>query len=63
MKVITKFDRVVHDKPVKIIISPLSKIEMKAIKVADCKQDVITVCDRGIMYHNGAWYKIKTEEI
>jgi len=60
-KVITNFSKIQHDKPVKIIISDLTRDDMKKIKVADCRNSVITVEDNAIMVKNGRWYKIKTE--
>jgi len=60
-KVITNFNKIHHDKPVKIIISDLSKDEMKKIMVSNCRNSVITNEDNAIMVKNGRWYKIKTE--
>jgi len=60
LKVITNLNKIHCDKPVKVIITDLSKNEMKNIKVADFRSGVITSNDKAIMVKNGRWYKIQT---
>jgi len=62
-KVITNFNQIFHGKTLKIIISDLTKDEMKKIMVSDCRSGVMTNKDNIIMVQNGRWYKIKTETL